>query len=95
MYTDSKLPLSLRRGQSGTLVQSRSLSGDTAWYFCHPSVDGMVVRGPCADLSTGAAVAVRSWMFASCGQGNFNTNDNGRMILSQTVDQDNNRLTTR
>ncbi|WP_163310432.1 LptF/LptG family permease, partial [Enterobacter kobei] len=23
----------------------------------------------------------------------FNTNDNGRMILSQTVDQDNNRLT--
>lgn len=53
-----KLPLSLRRGQSGTLVQSRSLSGDTAKYFCHPSVDVWSAVGLCADLSTGATVAV-------------------------------------
>lgn len=58
MYTDSKLPLSLRRGQSGTLVQSRSLSGDTAKYFCHPSVDVWSSVGLCADLSTGATVTV-------------------------------------
>lgn len=45
-------------GQSGTLVQSRSLSGDTAKYFCHPSVDVWSSVGLCADLSTGAAVAV-------------------------------------
>lgn len=58
MYTTRKLPLSLRRGQSGTLVQSRSLSGDTAKYFCHPSVDVWSSVGLYADLSTGAAVAV-------------------------------------
>ncbi|STI80016.1 putative permease [Escherichia coli] len=45
-------------GQSGTLVQSRSLSGDTAKYFCHPSVDVWSSVGLYADLSTGAAVAV-------------------------------------
>lgn len=53
-----KLPLSPRRGQSGTFVQSRPLSGDTAKYFCHPSVDVWSSLGLCADLSTGATIAV-------------------------------------
>lgn len=58
MYTDSEITAISARGQSGTLVQSRSLSGDTAKYFCHPSVDVWSSVGLCADLSTGAAVAV-------------------------------------
>ncbi len=60
MYTDSEITAisAAGGGQSGTLVQSRSLSGDTAKYFCHPSVDVWSSVGLCADLSTGAAVAV-------------------------------------
>lgn len=59
MYTDSEITaISAAGGQSGTLVQSRSLSGDTAKYFCHPSVDVWSSVGLCADLSTGATVAV-------------------------------------
>lgn len=60
MYTDSEITAisAVGGGRSGTLVQSRSLSGDTAKYFCHPSVDVWSSVGLCADLSTGAAVAV-------------------------------------
>ncbi len=58
MYTDSEITAISAAGAVGTLVQSRSLSGDTAKYFCHPSVDVWSSVGLCADLSTGAAVAV-------------------------------------
>lgn len=59
MYTDSGNYRYLRGGgQSGTFVQSRSLSGDTVKYFCHPSVDVWSSLGLCADLSTGATIAV-------------------------------------
>lgn len=58
MYTDSEITAISAAGESGTLVQSRSLSGDTAKYFCHPSVDVWSAVGLCADLSTGATVAV-------------------------------------
>ncbi len=42
MYTDSKLPLSLRRGAVRDALQSRSLSGDTAKY-CHPYCSILVI----------------------------------------------------
>lgn len=59
MYTDSEITaISAAGGQSGTFVQSRSLSGDTVKYFCHPSVDVWSSLGLCADLSTGATIAV-------------------------------------
>lgn len=58
MYTDSEITAISAAGAIGTLVQSRSLSGDTAKYFCHPSVDVWSAVGLCADLSTGATVAV-------------------------------------
>lgn len=58
MYTDSEITAISAAGAVQTLVQSRSLSGDTAKYFCHPSVDVWSSVGLCADLSTGAAVAV-------------------------------------
>ena len=53
MYTDSEITAISAAG-----VQSRSLSGDTAKYFCHPSVDVWSSVGLCADLSTGATIAV-------------------------------------
>lgn len=58
MYTDSEITAISAAGAVGTLVQSRSLSGDTAKYFCHPSVDVWSSVGLCADLSTGATVTV-------------------------------------
>ena len=59
MYTDSEITaISAAGGSPGTPVQSRSLSGDTAKYFV--TLLSMYGRpwGLCADLSTGAAVAV-------------------------------------
>ncbi len=70
MYTDWKLPLSLRRGQSGTLVQSRSLSGDTA-KFLSPFCRCMVGRGLMRRFINWSNSRSRSWMFASCGQRNL------------------------
>ncbi len=59
MYTDSEITaISAAGGSPGRLYKAGSLSGDTAKYFCHPSVDVWSSVGLCADLSTGAAVAV-------------------------------------
>lgn len=59
MYTDSEITaISAAGGSPGRLYKGRSLSGDTAKYFCHPSVDVWSSVGLCADLSTGATVAV-------------------------------------
>lgn len=59
MYTDSEITaISAAGGSPGRLYKAVSLSGDTAKYFCHPSVDVWSSVGLCADLSTGAAVAV-------------------------------------
>ncbi|STK52893.1 putative permease [Escherichia coli] len=58
-------------GQSGTLVQSRSyLAIPLSIFVTLLSMYGPSV-GLCADLSTGAAVAVGAGMFASCGQRNL------------------------
>lgn len=59
MYTDSEITaISAAGGSPGRLYKASSLSGDTAKYFCHPSVDVWSSVGLYADLSTGAAVAV-------------------------------------
>ncbi len=57
--------------------------------FLSPFCRCMVVRGLMRRFSTGAAVAVGVGCSPVAGK-EINTNDNGRMILSQTVDQDNN-----
>lgn len=55
MYTDSEITaISAAGGSPGRLYKA----GDTAKYFCHHSVDVWSSVGLCADLSTGAAVAV-------------------------------------
>lgn len=55
MYTDSEITaISAAGGSPGRLYKA----GDTAKYFCHPSVDVWSSVGLYADLSTGAAVAV-------------------------------------
>lgn len=71
MYTDSEITAISAAGAVRDLVQSRSLSGDTAKYFCHPSVDSMVVRGLMPDLSTGAAVAVGAGCSPVAGKENL------------------------
>lgn len=59
MYTDSEITaISAAGGSPGRLYKAVLLSGDTAKYFCHPSVDVWSSVGLCADLSTGATVAV-------------------------------------
>lgn len=55
MYTDSEITaISAAGGSPGRLYKA----GDTAKYFCHPSVDVWSSLGLCADLSTGATIAV-------------------------------------
>jgi len=58
MYTDSEITAISAAGGSPGRLYSRPLSGDTAKYFCHPSVDVWSSLGLCADLSTGATIAV-------------------------------------
>lgn len=58
MYTDSGNYRYLCGGGSPGRLYKAVSSGDTAKYFCHPSVDVWSSVGLYADLSTGAAVAV-------------------------------------
>lgn len=92
MYTDSEITAISAAGAVRDACTKPFLSGDTAKYFV-----------------TLLSMYGRPWAYAQIYQleqqsqseldvrqlraKKFNTNDNGRMILSQTVDQDNNRLT--
>lgn len=58
MYTDSEITAISAAGAVRDACTKPFLSGDTAKYFCHPSVDVWSSVGLCADLSTGATVTV-------------------------------------
>ena len=94
MYTDSEITaISAAGGCPGRLYKAVLYLAIPLKHFCHPSVDVWSSLGLCADLSTGATIAVGELDVRQLRAKKLNTNDNEQMILSQTVDQDNNRLT--
>ncbi len=92
MYTDSEITAISAAGQSGTFVQSRpylaiplSIFVTLLSMYGRPRAYAQIYQ---LEQQSQSELDVRQLRAKK-----FNTNDNGRMILSQTVDQDNNRLT--